>query len=241
MSIFPLFLLLALEAVLSGLLCVPLKAVTTFALLITGLLRQGAVRIMVGTGAAILSVVLVFSLIHIKQLQDTMTNPVAGSGAGAVFHEARQEIYVEGMNSILIVSCLLLGMTIMRMEDQLRRNRSLETNFEVMMKQAKGTQQEYMRQLDEKAKAQAAAPAPNTQGTVAASAALKEENLALKDDNEKLRRDVRKGDASVAALKKQTEGLQLEFSRLLEENESLRSQLSIFDRKYSHADDKKRS
>lgn len=65
--------------------------------------------------------------------------------------------------------------------------------------------------------------------------------LLVQADKEKLQRDLRAADASVSAIRKQTEGLQLEFDKLLEENESLRAQLSLFDRKYSRGDDKKRS
>ena len=54
-------------------------------------------------------------------------------------------------------------------------------------------------------------------------------------DAERWQARCRTADANVAAIRKQTEGLQLEYDRLVSDNESLRSQLSVFDRKYSTA------
>lgn len=44
---------------------------------------------------------------------------------------------------------------------------------------------------------------------------------------------------STVALKKQSEGFLLEYDRLLEENQNLRSQLQTLDRKFSYSDGKK--
>lgn len=240
MLIVPLSGLLAAEAVVAVLLCVPVHLLTKLALLITGLFRQQAVQIILMTAAAMLLVVLFFSVARMSQLRDGMIRPSATSGAASVFHEARLELYSEGIQSCLIVSSLLLGMAVVRLDELLRRSRSLQTSLDVVMKQAKGTQQAYMRQLEEKSDSakgsESGASAPPEE-----LAALRRENGSLKSEKEKLHRDLRSADASEAALKKQTEGLQLEFNRLLEENESLRSQLSLFDRKYSAGDDKKRS
>ncbi|KAL3820731.1 hypothetical protein ACJIZ3_006636 [Penstemon smallii] len=46
-------------------------------------------------------------------------------------------------------------------------------------------------------------------------------------------------EANAIALKKQSEGFLLEYDRLLEENQNLRSQLQSLDRKLSHSDSKK--
>ena len=51
----------------------------------------------------------------------------------------------------------------------------------------------------------------------------------------------KKAEATSAALTKQTAGLQLEYERLQDENESLRAQLAVFDGKYKKSEDKKRS
>ena len=46
-------------------------------------------------------------------------------------------------------------------------------------------------------------------------------------------------EANAMALKKQSEGFLLEYDRLLEENQNLRSQLQSLDRKFSFSDGKK--
>lgn len=46
-------------------------------------------------------------------------------------------------------------------------------------------------------------------------------------------------EANAMALKKQSEGFLLEYDRLLEENQNLRSQLQSLDRKFSFSDNKK--
>lgn len=46
-------------------------------------------------------------------------------------------------------------------------------------------------------------------------------------------------EANKLALKKQSEGFLLEYDRLLEENQSLRSQLQSLDKQFSHSDEKK--
>lgn len=46
-------------------------------------------------------------------------------------------------------------------------------------------------------------------------------------------------EANAMALKKQSEGFLLEYDRLLEENQNLRSQLQSLDRRFSHSESKK--
>jgi len=105
MLILPLGLWLGFEATVAALLCVPVAPLTQLALLATGLLRRRAVRIVLMTAGAMFLVVLVFSVARMSQLRDVMTRPVATSGAASVFHEARQELYSEGIQSCLIGEC----------------------------------------------------------------------------------------------------------------------------------------
>jgi len=46
---------------------------------------------------------------------------------------------------------------------------------------------------------------------------------------------------SMRALEKQTEGFRLEYNWLLDDNQSLRNQLAVFDRKHSTLESKKNS
>lgn len=80
-----------------------------------------------------------------------------------------------------------------------------------------------------------------------------EEIKVLEDEMSKLRGRISKlerqleekskeavsADTNIMALKKQSEGFLLEYDRLLEENQSLRSQLQSLDRKFSFSESKK--
>lgn len=55
----------------------------------------------------------------------------------------------------------------------------------------------------------------------------------MQAEKEVLQVKCRAAEANSLALKKQTEGLQLEYDRLLSDNDSLRAQLAVFDRKYA--------
>ncbi len=46
---------------------------------------------------------------------------------------------------------------------------------------------------------------------------------------------------NLKALEKQTEGFQNEYTRVMDDNENLRIQLSLFDRKYARSGNKKNS
>lgn len=65
------------------------------------------------------------------------------------------------------------------------------------------------------------------------------ENLLL----ESLEKDkaIRSAEMNALALRRQTEGLSLEYHRLLDDNESLRDQLASFERQASHSGAKKHS
>lgn len=102
MLILPLGIWLGVEATLAALLCAPVKPLTNLALLATGFLRRRSVRIVLMTAGAMFLVVLVFSVARMSHLRDVMARPVATSGAASVFHEARQELYSEGIQSCLI-------------------------------------------------------------------------------------------------------------------------------------------
>src|SRR5262245_26194142 len=76
--------------------------------------------------------------------------------------------------------------------------------------------------------------------------ALEEESAALHAKIEHLEKELDEktkeassAEANKLALKKQSEGFLLEYDRLLEENQSLRSQLQSLDRTLSHSDSKK--
>ena len=78
--------------------------------------------------------------------------------------------------------------------------------------------------------------------------ALEEERTSLQTklkhlelELESKAKDVSASEANVVALRKQSEGLLLEYDRLVEENQNLRSQLQSVDRRLSRSGSKKNS
>ena len=54
-------------------------------------------------------------------------------------------------------------------------------------------------------------------------------------------KELKSATTNLKALEKQTEGFQNEYTRVLDDNENLRIQLSLFDRKYASSSNKKNS
>lgn len=69
---------------------------------------------------------------------------------------------------------------------------------------------------------------------------LKEEIKKLKSQLNAKEEEVKSAEAGSVALRKQSEGLLLEYDRLLEDNQHLRSQLQSIDLKLSHSDSNKK-
>lgn len=71
------------------------------------------------------------------------------------------------------------------------------------------------------------------------SAALRAKIKELEAELDEKTKEASSAEANKLALQKQSEGFLLEYDRLLEENQSLRSQLQSLDRKLSHSNSKK--
>ena len=71
------------------------------------------------------------------------------------------------------------------------------------------------------------------------SAALRAKVKNLEAELDEKTKEASSAEANKLALKKQSEGFLLEYDRLLEENQSLRSQLQSLDRRISRSDSKK--
>ncbi|KAL4181241.1 hypothetical protein AMTRI_Chr12g236210 [Amborella trichopoda] len=70
-------------------------------------------------------------------------------------------------------------------------------------------------------------------------AALQEKVKELQLESEAKDREAKTAETNAMALRKQSEGFLLEYDRLLEDNQNLRSQLQSVDRRLSHSDSKK--
>ncbi|MCO5571915.1 hypothetical protein L7F22_025666 [Adiantum nelumboides] len=146
------------------------------------------------------------------------------------------------LDSFLMGTSLLLLLVINRLHNQVNQIDLLKLNVETLKKQSQAVQSKYMR-----LKAEGSAPLEKEH------AKAKEEIVSLKDlvaalrtkmENlqlESLEKDkvVKAAEANARALQKQSQGFLLEYDRLLEDNESLRSQLVSIDRKQSHSTSKK--
>lgn len=122
---------------------------------------------------------------------------------------------------------LFLALMIDRLHHYIRELRVLRKTMEAAKKQSRGFEE-------------------GKNGSAEEHKALMEEIAALKPKVKKLESEcevkgsrVKDLEAEVEALKKQSEGLLLEYGRLLEDNQSLRSQLEGIDQSSSHLDNKK--
>jgi B-cell receptor-associated protein 31 len=107
-----------------------------------------------------------------------------------------------------------------------------------------GAQAEYLRLQDE----QNAKAGKGDEVLVEEVRSLKEIVSDLRQKLEQVQGDVnskekelKSAKANLKALEKQTEGFQNEYTRMMDDNENLRIQLSLFDRKYANSDTKKYS
>lgn len=72
-------------------------------------------------------------------------------------------------------------------------------------------------------------------------ASLKEQVQMLKDQSQKKTEELKTAEANSMSLQKQSEGLLIEFDRLIAENGELRNKLQSIDHHMSHSDRKKNS
>eukprot|EP00850_Spirogloea_muscicola_P015784 SM000124S25916 [mRNA] locus=s124:64022:64910:- [translate_table: standard] len=124
----------------------------------------------------------------------------------------------------------------------MRRGDVARLNADALQRQAKGLDAEYKRLQQEVADSQ------DADAVTLRVRKLQEQLDEARSSKEKLQaeleartKETRTAEANTQAIKKQVAGLQLEFDRMLDENEGLRSQLASFDSKYSRSEDKKRS
>ncbi|KAL3692724.1 hypothetical protein R1sor_006375 [Riccia sorocarpa] len=132
---------------------------------------------------------------------------------------------------------LLLLIMIKRAHFFLRDSQGLRLSLDVLKKQSKNAQSEYLRLQQEQ------------KGDREPSNELQELKRIVEEMREKVEnsqievqtkeKEAKAAEANVLAIRKQTEGIRLEYERLLEENENLKSQLSSFDRSQDRLEFKK--
>eukprot|EP00270_Netrium_digitus_P011162 TRINITY_DN3531_c0_g1_i1.p1 TRINITY_DN3531_c0_g1~~TRINITY_DN3531_c0_g1_i1.p1 ORF type:complete len:245 (+),score=51.26 TRINITY_DN3531_c0_g1_i1:210-944(+) len=243
MLIVPLFILLGLELVFGLLMLVPLSPIRRFGLASVGFFKGTVGSVAVKTLAIVLSIVLGFSLFSIRRSASQASSTITMVGAARAL-EDRYELMKDALEAALIAFSLVLGLFVERLHEALKSGDHMKLNIEVLKKQAKGLENEYMRLKKEK---EGGDSSNEENGQEAREKSLKARIEELKSENEKIQaeleakvKEVKTAEASVGAIKKQTDGLRLEFDRLIDENDNLRAQLAVFDRQYSRSEDKKR-
>ncbi|CAM6081542.1 unnamed protein product [Calypogeia fissa] len=144
------------------------------------------------------------------------------------------------LESALSGFIMLMALMINRVHYYLRGKRGLTLQLEVLKKQSKSAETEYLRLKEEKNQSSA------TDASDAEIKSLKEVIADLRGKVEQLQKDLQTKDkeakaaeGNAQAIRKQSEGMALEYERLLEDNENLRTQVSSFDRQHSRSASKK--
>ncbi|KAG9447599.1 hypothetical protein H6P81_013727 [Aristolochia fimbriata] len=141
---------------------------------------------------------------------------------------------------------LLLAFIIDRAHHYLRELRALRKNAEAAKKEKRGLKDgksgssDELKELeDENTSLRLKIKQLESEGSKNELSALKEKIKHLESELETKDKEVNAAETSAMALKKQSDGLLLEYDRLLEENQSLRSQLQSMDWNMSYSDGKK--
>lgn len=131
------------------------------------------------------------------------------------------------LEATLMGGILFLALMIDRLHHYIRELRIRRKGMEAVKKQTRGSEDgkftfsEEMKAVEEE------------------RARLRAELRRLESELQSKTKDADIAEANVSALRKQSEGFLLEYDRLLEENQNLRSQLQSLDRKLSHSGSKK--
>lgn len=145
----------------------------------------------------------------------------------------------------LICFVLILELVLSSLDNSLKRAGGLKRDVNVLQKKIRGLQADYLRLQDEvnvklaKEEEKALTVEVNSQKQIIFDLRQKLEQTQV--DVISKERELKSLRTNMKALEKQTEGFQNEYIRVLDDNENLRIQLSLFDRKYSNSGNKKNS
>eukprot|EP00475_Leptophrys_vorax_P013877 TRINITY_DN20224_c0_g1_i2.p2 TRINITY_DN20224_c0_g1~~TRINITY_DN20224_c0_g1_i2.p2 ORF type:complete len:246 (-),score=17.89 TRINITY_DN20224_c0_g1_i2:293-1030(-) len=239
----PLLALLGVESVFALLLIIPVRPIRRIPIFLLSSFKSAALRIVAATVGVLLLVLLAVGLVHLWQLQSRLNDPTVAfaSAAGNIpFHEAKLEMLTAVVQTLLLAFSLMLGLLLPQLAESLRQNELGELSLATLKKQAKGLQDEYMRLANERTgekdlEEEAVMRIRKLKETIGR---MEKEAADTQSEIDKWQGRTRAAETNVAAIRKQTEGLQLEYDRLLDENESLRAQLAVFDRKFASANKK---
>ncbi|KAK7245884.1 hypothetical protein RIF29_40738 [Crotalaria pallida] len=217
-----LFMVIAVEASMVGVLLfkTPLRK-----LVIMGLdrLKRGRGPLMVKSVGGTVLVVLLSSLYSMVKIQNREIEDAASLSPTDQVLMANHLL-----EATLLGAVLFLALMIDRLHHYIRELRVRRKTMEAVKKQARGTEDEELKTMEEE-----------TANLRAELKRLESELKRLKSELQSKTKEVDVSEASVVALRKQSEGFLLEYDRLLEENQNLRNQLQSLDRSLSLSSSKK--
>lgn len=182
-------------------------------------IKRGRGPVMVKTVAMTVFVVLVFSLYSMAKIQNRTIE------AGAVNPTDQVLMAKHMLEASLMGFLLFLSLMIDRLHHYIRELRLLRKTMEAAKKQNRGHEDgknaEELTTLEQD------------------MATLRGRIKKLESECETKTGDAKVAEAKVEALRKQSEGLLMEYDHLLEENQNLRNQLESIDQNLSQSDNKK--
>ncbi|XP_023544282.1 B-cell receptor-associated protein 31-like [Cucurbita pepo subsp. pepo] len=186
-------------------------------------MKRGRGPIMVKTVAGTVLIVLLSSLNSMVTIQKRWVDD------GAVTPTDQVLMVRHLLEATLMGGSLFLALMIDRLHHYMRELHIRRKGMEVIKKQSRAMEEGKVSKSEE-------------------MKALEEERTSLQTklkhlelELESKAKDVSASEANVVALRKQSEGLLLEYDRLVEENQNLRSQLQSVDRRLSRSGSKKNS
>ncbi|KAL2341305.1 hypothetical protein Fmac_009245 [Flemingia macrophylla] len=207
-------------------------------LVIMGLdrLKRGRGPLMVKTVAGTLFVVLsssVYSMFKIQQ-RDGIDD------AGAVNPTDQVLMAKHLLEATLMGAVLFFALMIDRLHHYIRELRIRRKGMEAVKKQTRGYEDgKAVNSEETKAAEEERARLREIKAAEEERAKLRAELSRLESELQSKTKEVDVAEASITALRKQSEGFLLEYDRLLEENQNLRNHLKSLDRKFSHSGSKK--
>ncbi|KAJ6376902.1 hypothetical protein OIU76_025952 [Salix suchowensis] len=181
--------------------------------------KRGRGPVMVKTVAGTVFVVLMSSVYSMVKIQKR------GFHDGGVVNPTDQVLMAKHLlEATLMGSVLFLGLMIDRLHHYIRELRMRRKTMEDVKKQNRSFEDGKVEE---------------TKALEAEASTLREKLKQLESELEVKTKEVNTSEANAVALSKQSEGFLLEYDRLLEENQNLRSQLQSLDLNFSRSISKK--
>ncbi|KAI5570158.1 hypothetical protein BDE02_11G007600 [Populus trichocarpa] len=181
--------------------------------------KRGRGPVMVKTVAGTVFVVLMSSVYSMVKIQKRWIDD-----GGAVNPTDQVLLAKHLLEATLMGSILFLGLMIDRLHHYIRELRMRRKTMEDVKKQNRSFEDGKVEE---------------TKALEAEASTLREKLKQLESELEIKTKEVNTSEANAVALSKQSEGFLLEYDRLLEENQNLRSQLQSLDLRFSRSTSKK--